>query len=421
MRYYGNLLLEFRDDTILLAIFLVLLAMWMPVFYVSLQGNFLDTWAYSELLINWSGGFVRRGLYGSLAIGFHNLTGYGVAFLTGVIFASLTFIQICIIMYLLRQYKENHYIVVLVALSPVMILFAVYDNSAYLRKETFLHTAILLHALIAYLSLRNIITIFTYRNLFIFAIAPIILINILIYEVQFFFVPFHIALTFSIYAHFHSTEKERSIPSSVPFIIFYVITILLLIASIIGHGTPDKSAQMFEAIHPWSRANNSAIAAHAWTYGQNLRNIKEIFDNNLTILTYLIYFLLGPAMIVISMNSVANTGKLNGFWLIPIILPIALFFIGWDWGRWINMIAIHSGAYMLHFPKRKKEDSSIKLSSSNYQWPLSFLMVSFVTIYILGWSLPACCAAPNLLAGPTFLTVWFDNFRRLAEFFGKFV
>lgn len=67
-----------RKVAVWLTILITVLLMWVPTFASSFKGQFIHSWAYTDLLINWAGGFVRRGLYGSLAIAFHNLTGLGV-------------------------------------------------------------------------------------------------------------------------------------------------------------------------------------------------------------------------------------------------------------------------------------------------------------------------------------------------------
>jgi hypothetical protein len=410
--------LKSRDDFFWTTTLIVLVMMWIPVFCFSIRGSLVDSWAYSDLLINWSAGFVRRGLYGTLAIAFHSITGGGVVLLTSIIFMLLTLLQIGILFYLLRQFKQNYMLLVLVGLSPAMMLFAVYDTNAYWRKESFLNAAIFVHALIARKYLTRTVSLLLYQRLFICVIIPVLIINTLVYEVQALFVPFHIALTLSIYG---VGEPQRSQGGAKRlFIVGYLAVFIPFIASVLEHGDEQKSEIMFNSIKSWSGAlAKQAIDAHAWTFTASYITARRIITDPLSVLTYLWAFLLGPVMLVIAIRRQCNSRYDRGIHVWPFIPPLALFFIGWDWGRWINMIAIHGVAYMLHIPCQP--NSGISTSKSvdlSHQRVLCFMLISFVTFYTMGWSLPHCCLHPNLFGGRTFFTVWlqiYDDIQRVFE------
>jgi hypothetical protein len=83
-----------------------------------------------------------------------------------------------------------------------------------------------------------------------------------------------------------------------------------------------------------------------------------------------------------------------------------LFFVGWDYGRWINMLAVSVVAYLLHIPCRSElvsTGTNLKFPSM-YSWVPPFLLTCWVALYTLGWSVPVA-GDPNPFKS-TFLTVW---------------
>ena len=390
----------------------VVILMWMSTFWRSFAGRFVDTWAYGELLINWSGGFVRRGLYGTLAIAFHKLTGHGVITATSIIFVILTLTQIAVLFRLLWQYRNNYAVLLLISLSPVMLLFAVYDNGGYWRKDSFLNVAVLLHSLVARECLSGAISLVNYRKIFAYLIIPGLIINTLIYEPQWLFVPIHAALSFSVLRHSTLNKSEEDTRKAVTtYIVGYLCTLIPFVASIFAHGDAHTSAVMFESVQPWSGMSAEhgdgwgAMEAHGWSlaYAFGLMTTVQIR----VLIIYLFAFLLGPVMLGFLIRSQIDgrgSDQQNSvLWLF--VPPISLFFIAWDYGRWINMITVSVVAYLLHIPCRTElvSPSTNVRSPPVYSWVPPFLLTCWVALYTMGWSVAASQPHPFKT---TFLTVW---------------
>jgi hypothetical protein len=398
----------------------VVILMWMPTFWCSFVGRFVDQWAYGELLINWSGGFVRRGLYGTLAIGFHKLTGHGVITATSVIFVILTLTQIAVLFRLLWQYRNNYALLLLTSLSPVMLLFATYDNAGYWRKDSFLNVAVLLHSLVARECLSGAIRLATYRKIFVYLIIPGLIINTLIDEGQGLFLPIHVALTFSVLRHSTLNQSEENTRKAVTtYIVGYLCT--LVVASIFAHGDAHTSAVMFESVQPWSgmpRAQRAFFGDAMQFHGESLAYYVHLVNlvttfHPIFLLTYLLAFLIGPVMlgflIQCQINGTYNGERNSVLW--SFVPPMLLFFVGWDYGRWINMLAVSVVAYLLHIPCRSElvsRGTNLKFPSV-YSWVPPFLLTCWVALYTLGWSVPV--AGDPIYVDPNpfksiFLTVW---------------
>jgi len=386
----------------------VVILMWMPTFRRSFAGRFVDTWSYGELLINWSGGFVRRGLYGTLAIAFHKLTGHGVITATSVIFVILTLTQIAVLFRLVWQYRNNYAILLLISLSPVMLLFAVYDNNSYWRKDSFLNVAVLLHSLAARECLSGVISLVNYRKIFAYLIIPGLIINTLIYEPQGLFVPIHVALTFSVLRHSTLNRSEEGTRKAVTtYIVGYLCTLVPFVASYFAHGDAHISAMMFESVQSWSgMTQQGPMHMHDQSLAANNEFVTAL--EPLPLLIYLSAFLIGPVMlgflIQCQINPRYGDEQNSVFWLF--VPPMLLFLIGYDYGRWINMITISVVAYLLHIPCRSElvsPSTTLKFPSVYYSWVPPFLLTCWIALYTLGWSVPAIDPYPFKY---TFLTVW---------------
>jgi hypothetical protein len=390
----------------------VVILMWMSTFWRSFAGRFVDTWAYGELLINWSGGFVRRGLYGTLAIAFHKLTGHGVITATSIIFVILTLTQIAVLFRLLWQYRNNYAVLLLISLSPVMLMFAVYDNAAYWRKDSFLNVAVLLHSLVARECLSGAISLVNYRKIFAYLIIPGLIINTLIYEPQWLFVPIHAALSFSVLRHSTLNKSEEDTRKAVTtYIVGYLCTLIPFIASIFAHGGAHTSAVMVESVQPWSglsaySAGWEAINIHGLSLADALWLVQTL--QPLLLITYLSAFLIGPVMlgflIWCQIDERFSDEQNSVLWLF--VPPISLFFIVSDYGRYINMLTVSVVAYLLHIPCRPElvsRSTNVRLPLA-YSWVPPFLLTCWVTLYTFGWSVRVCCD-PNPFKS-TFLTVW---------------
>lgn len=85
--------------------------------YIYLTTNFNISFSLSELLINFEGGFVRRGLIGELLLKFYNLTGLPIKE-TILILCYLAFF--CVIIYFFRQFYKKKYCWWLI-LSPLFL------------------------------------------------------------------------------------------------------------------------------------------------------------------------------------------------------------------------------------------------------------------------------------------------------------
>ena len=171
---------------------LIITTFYIQLFYVASNEIIGDKWAYNNLFINYSAGFVRRGLLGEAFLIINKI--YNISpldFFPKILFI-LYFIQLIIFFKLVYKFRKYNLFVTFLILSPSLLLFNVYEVNVVLSKDIFINVIILIHALI--ISNKEI-SLSRYKKILIIFIFPILTLNIFIHENQIIFLPFHILLS----------------------------------------------------------------------------------------------------------------------------------------------------------------------------------------------------------------------------------
>ena len=181
--------------------------------------------------------------------------------------------------------------------------------------------------------------------------------------------PIHVALTFSVLRHATLNQSEEDTRKAVTtYIVGYLCTLVPFVASIFAHGDAHTSAVMIESVQPWSGMSGEGTDAMVF----HVKSLADYVHLMTTLqpryfLTYLLAFLIGPIMLGFLIQCQINgrySGEQNSvLWLF--VPPMSLFFIGWDYGRWINMITVSVVAYLLHIPCR----SELVSTGTNLKFP----------------------------------------------------
>ena len=131
---------------LIIAIFLI--SVFSYVFYFSLI-NIVNYWTYSEIHINYSLGFTKRGLLGSIMLYLESI-GISKNIFFSFIFYLLTLCNIYLFLNLINRFKKNHlFFYIFFSLNPALLLFSFYDLGGYARTEIFGISICLLHTLFA--------------------------------------------------------------------------------------------------------------------------------------------------------------------------------------------------------------------------------------------------------------------------------
>ena len=178
-------------------VYLYLLLLIITTFYIQLYhtaSNEIvgDKWAYDNLFINYSAGFVRRGLLGEIFLIINKIYNVGPLDFFPKILFILYFTQLIIFFKLVYKFRKYNLFVTFLILSPSLLLFNIYEVNVVLSKDIFITVSILIHALIVS---NKTISLSKYKKILLFIIFPILTLNIFIHENQIIFLPFHICRT----------------------------------------------------------------------------------------------------------------------------------------------------------------------------------------------------------------------------------
>jgi len=337
---------------------------------ISEIGNtkFLDInpWAFSELLINYQGGFVRRGLVGEMIYhldsdGILFDTVYKIIFLNFCIFVILIVINLNILN--LNTFQKFLFHISIFGVFN-MTLFGYY----FARKEIFVINLFLI-LIIIYKKLS--------KQIFIYTAHLFSLLAILIHEgIGFFlFFPF-VTYLFSKIENSNKFKNSFRITNLSIFSLIFFFKGSNSVALHIMNSLSSEDRYLFENL------DQNAISALGWGVNEVINSIYIVLFSGSVVL-WSVFFLAIPISISIvlriSFYDFVNKFKKIIYSNYEFLLVPLLFILGWDWGRWILTIF-----YFLFFV--------FFLEIENYK-PINIQYAKFLlfTIVSLLTSMPPCC------------------------------
>ena len=318
---------KFKNYLILYLSFLFFIC----IFVLYTKHNVGNDSTISEWLINYSGGFTKRGIIGEISIFFSRLFDQN---LRDVIYTFQLFIlavyYILVYFFFKNLYLERYFL--LSIFSPIFLIYPVAETEVLARKEVFIFVLFFLHALIP--SLNN-----NFIRLSKLVILPL---SVLVWEPVVFFLPLWIFIDF---VNFKMKNYEKNFFNE---IIFYFPAILIAIIFIINPLTPEEHSQMAQVL---SKEFNEVCYMSCALLGDKT-TIYQQFEGNFgkySLEVFIRYFLIiligfGPLFTLIYYSKL-KTEKiifLKKFNLLSVFLfllsPVLLLFaMGYDWGRWVNI------------------------------------------------------------------------------------
>ena len=160
-------------------LYYILMLVFFGVFSLYYKHDVGNDSTISDWLINYSGGFVRRGLIGQLSIEFSNFLSFELR-KTILIFQIFFFTTYYLLVFFLLRKTLKNRLIILSIFTPIFILYPVAEIEALGRKEILIFLIIVIYFLIDVRKFKN-------QLLFKLIIFPIL---ILIWEPAIFFFPY---------------------------------------------------------------------------------------------------------------------------------------------------------------------------------------------------------------------------------------
>tara|TARA_E500000178_G_scaffold320653_1_gene343927 strand:+ start:55 stop:1293 length:1239 start_codon:yes stop_codon:yes gene_type:complete len=342
------------------------------VFYLFGKYNVGNDSTVSEWLINYEGGFTKRGLIGQIAIHISEFS--NISLRQSILFFQIFSIGLYYLL-LINFFKSVKFnkIILLSIFTPIFLLYPVAEIEVLGRKEIIIFSFYLI-----YLTLQN----FRQKNYFRIFLLPLLM---LVWEpVVFFFI-------FWFIVDYIEDAFEKNHKSLFKYLLTYIPAIL--IGTYIALNPISEIAHKNMAIFLKENFNENCYMSCALLLSKS--SIYDQFKLNFDIFSFgifLRYFLIiligfGPLFILIKFSQF---NKLNSKkFLFIIMLPIfVLFLMMSDWGRIVNIFYTFSIISFLYLYKKKLvlinnrilENFFVKIFNKKYIYAIFFI------IFCFGWN-----------------------------------
>ena len=363
-------------------IFIYLSALFLfSVFFLYQKHDVANDSTISEWLINYEGGFTKRGIIGQLSI---YLSNFFIIKLRDAIFILQTFL-VGTYFFLIYHFLKNIFynkIFIFAIFTPIFILYPIAEIEVLARKEIFIFIYLLVYTFIPIEEKKYKF----YYKFFLFPVA------ILIWEPVIFFILFFFFLDLI----------ENNIKKINKLFFFQIISYL-----------PSILLALYIALNPISEESHNLMRSSLMeNFNENCymscellktkSSIYQQFQGNFdkySIEIFVRYILIiiigfGPLFILLFNSKLKNKifflDKFNNLlfpYLILLSPVIFLFAMGYDWGRWVNISYVISIISFIYIYKYNLITLSEKFLSNKLLKNIKKKIFIFVVIiYCFGWN-----------------------------------
>ena len=305
-------------------VYLLILFLFANFFFFQKYNNLVE-WTISEWLINYQGGFTRRGLLGEIAFQLSKFLSITVRE-TILVLQILTYILFFYLIFNFIRDISKNLIIIFSIFSPLFILYPIAEVEVLGRKEIFVFISFILVA--------NICSLKILQKKHYFYFSLILTICCLIWEGVVIYFSFFIFLFF-LQNNFILDKKFilKLFLSLIPFLVCFYLIVLFRLDSESLKNMCDSINECYGAMTYLNRDLSSNISEVSSKF-----HISYLFR-------YVIIFLVGffPLILLIFYSKFDTRIKLknkNNFSIIFFLVfapSFIFYYIAQDWGRWIHI------------------------------------------------------------------------------------
>ncbi len=357
--------------------FLYLVILTSLIFQVSKFYSFYteySAWQYVDWLINYQGGFVRRGLVGEFLFQIHKIINIDLDIL---IFSFVSFLYLMVSFFLIKtiKYLENSQLNTLIFLSPGFFLYPIMNSEVIGRKDILF---LLVTAFFVFFEKR-----LNSRNLFVVLILLVFFLS-LSHSIFLFYAPYLFFLFFLI----KSVRKTKV--SFAEIIIFSISLFVIFFLIYFNQGDELIVSKICNSVQDFVTSDCETHGQMFWL-GNNAKSHISVqvvsFDHFLVYLisTILVYFFIFIKFYN-SQFKIKNL-KIHKFNPVFILLILFLFtlpvyYLGSDWGRYISL-SFYGSFFILVLCVKEKlflKDYEIRFNK--------IFFILLVIVYSFSWTFP---------------------------------
>ena len=321
------------------------------------NGYILGDW-----LINYSGGFTRRGFFGETVIFLSNFLSVNLIYLTYFFFCIL-YVYFVFLLFKIISKTNFSFLKLIIVFSPATFLFAFYDPLAAGRKEFLFFLFFCLYFL------------YREKKFFIFFSPFIVSATILTHELFAFLVPFLII------SRYVKTKSKKLKDYNYE---LFISTLLIIVFLFIYIFSDANLVHTCNTIKNFGYNSNLCLSINELNHFKNSEQKMFVFSHYISDKNYVQYYLsflilsIFPIFLFLKKNLNFNF-FISTFLMMVSFLPfLILFYFVNDWGRYIH---IYTFLWMLIFLSNK-ETKKIDINISK---------ILIVMIFSISWYIPHCC------------------------------
>ena len=354
------------------------------IFWLYIKHSVGNDSTISEWIINYQGGFIKRGLIGEICfqIAIHfDLSLRFVIFL----FQSLIYIIFLILIYRFFRNIPTNLIIILSIFTPIFLLYPVAEIEVLARKETFIFIGFLLFLNISNFNYSSNLPLF-----YVFFVLPIIC---LIWEPVVFFFPFIASVLIIRLRHNQITALLSKI--TISFIPALIVAMIIATNPITPENHSIMESSLKENFGEDCYMSCGMLLSRSSIISQFVQNYESVIFESIIRYPLIILIGFGP-IFLLSLNSKLKIEVLffknfnNLFYPILLLLTpvLFLFAMGGDWGRWVNIsytFTVLFYFYLLQNNLLEINSEKIAKKISFIQSKKSLLVICFI-LYAFGWT-----------------------------------
>ena len=351
------------------------------VFYLYIKHSVGNDSTISEWLINYTGGFTKRGIIGQISIFFSRLFDIGLRdFIFGFQVAAVL-VYFLLVYHLLKNLKTNR-ILLLAIFSPIFLLYPIAEIEVLARKEVFIFIILITYILIP-INRKFEKDYFT---------LIFLTIGILIWEPLIFFIPFWFAIDLI------QNKIEKINFSFLKKLLFYLPSIIIAFYIAFNPMSADQHQEMANVLKNEFNERcymSCELLFHKAGIYQQFQAQFGKYSAEVLIRYFLIYLIgFGPLIILLKNSKLKNKIIFfknfdNIFFpFLIIISPVTLLHaMGYDWGRWVNISYVFSLMSYIFLYKNNFLMIDMKKIKNNYisKMKKGYFIFLFI-IFCFGWN-----------------------------------
>tara|TARA_Y100000590_G_scaffold357535_1_gene412381 strand:+ start:240 stop:1394 length:1155 start_codon:yes stop_codon:yes gene_type:complete len=356
--------------------------MFFSVFFLYRKHDVGNDSTIAEWLINYAGGFTKRGIVGEISIFFSSLFSIDIR---DTIFYIQTIVLGIYFALLLNFFKNINFnrLILLSIFSPIFILYPIAEIEVLARKELFIFIFFLLYI---FIPSNN----FSFQNFYKTIILPL---GILIWEPIIFFFPFWLSVDI-IRNNFKKIDLKF-----IKNLIFYFPAVILGSYIALNPMTSHQHSEMVNFL----KINFNEDCYGACALLESKSTVYDQIADTVRLLSlevFVRYFLImlfgfGPLLILIKNYKLKKNNyllfKIYKNLFIPFLIIISpiliLFLMGVDWGRWVNIGYVHSIIFFIFLYKNNfLFPIKNKINWINIKFLSKKVFIFLFIIYCFGWN-----------------------------------